>query len=145
MGRCMDLPSPLYSAAEVTSQRMALVREIPAWLVANDPHNPSRRRTAVREIRRITGENYVADDLDDDAQWILSHDLGQRLPIVAHAEIQLRYELVVLAADVACGGTGVSASDAQFIELLGAGMALDDTAVTNVVVAAVRDEQLRAA
>lgn len=141
----MESPDEPYTQAELHSQRLALVREIPAWLVANDPHNPSRRRATVREVRRITGENYVADDLDDDVEWILSHDLGLRLPIVALLDEPARFNLVLLAADVACVGTGVSASDAQFIELLGAGLNLEETSVAEVVVIAVRNEQLRAA
>lgn len=134
-----------YSTLELQGQRNALVREIPAWLVANDPHNPSRRRAAVREIRRITRDQYVADDLDDDVEWIMTNDLGRRLPIVIHLDIVARRELVELAAEVASVGSGLSASDAQFIELLGAGLGIDADLVEALVVAAVQSAALRAA
>lgn len=141
----MTNPEVPYTTTELADQRGALVREIPAWLSANDPHNPSRRRTAVREIRRITKQSYVADDLDDDITWILNNDLGRRLPIVAHMDEGSRRELIELAAEVGVVGTGLSASDAQFIELLGAGLAMDDDLVAAVVMAAVQAAALRAA
>ena len=50
-----------------------------------------------------------------------------------------------LAAAVASVGTGVSPSDAQFIELLGAGLRLDPDDVTEIVMSAVQNEALRAA
>lgn len=141
----MTTPEVPYTTIELHQQRLALVREIPAWLVANDPHNPSRRRAGVREIRRITHENYVADDLDDDVQWILNQDLGLRLPIVACLPEDARRALIELAAGVASVGTGVSSSDAQFIELLGAGLELDPDDVAGIVMSAVQNEALRAA
>ncbi len=134
-----------YSTSELYGQRNALVREIPAWLVANDPHNPSRRRAAVREVRRITQEEYVADDLDDDVEWIMTNDLGRRLPIVIHLDIATRRELVELAADVASVGTGLTPTDAQFIELLGAGLGIEADLVEALVFAAVQSAALRAA
>ena len=141
----MTTPEVPYTTAELHQQHRALVREIPAWLVANDPNNPSRRRVAVREIRRITQEGYVADDLDDDVAWVLGQDLGLRLPIVAHRSEDARRTLIELAAAVASVGSGVSASDAQFIELLGIGLELDPDEVAGIVMSAVHDEALRAA
>lgn len=138
-------PELPYTATELSDQRLALLREIPAWLTANDPYNPSRRRAAVREIRRLTGLEYVADDLDDDVQWILNHDLGLRLPIVMHTDEQSRRGLIELAAVVASVGTGISTTDAQFIELLGSGLGLDGQHVESIVVTAVQNASLRAA
>lgn len=141
----MTNPEVPYTSTELDGQRLALVREIPAWLVASDPDNPSRRRAAVREIRRITKESYIADDLDDDVTWILNNDLGRRLPIVALLDEGSRRELIELAAEVSAVGNGLSQSDAQFIELLGAGLSLDDELVAAVVMAAVQAAALRAA
>lgn len=137
-----DLP---YSHEELENQRIALIREVPAWLVANAPDDPARRRAAVRQIRHLTGENYVADDLDDDVEWILTHDLGLRLPIIANLEIEARQALLELAADVGVVGSGFSPTDAQFVELLGAGLHVDDDVVSSIVISAVQNEQLRAA
>jgi hypothetical protein len=145
MERPVMTPEVPYTNVELQDQRLALVREIPAWLVANDPDNPSRRRLAVREIRRITREGYVADDLDDDVQWVLNQDLGLRLPIVAYLAEDARRTLIGLAAAVASVRTGLSPSDAQFIELLGAGLQLDPEEVTGIVMSAVQNEALRAA
>lgn len=138
-------PEVPYTASELKGQYLALVREIPAWLTANDPYNPSRRRMAVREIRRITGLEYVADDLDDDVQWILKQDLGLRLPIVATTDRQSRRGLIELAAVVAAAGAGISATDAEFIELVGSGLDLDSAEVEALVVTAAQNASLRAA
>jgi len=137
-----DVP---YSPEELENQRIALIREVPAWLVANAPHDPVRRRAAVRQIRHLTGENYVADDLDDDVEWILTHDLGLRLPILANLEIEARQALVELAAQIGAVGSGFSPTDAQFVELLGAALQVEDEVVTRIVMAAVQNEHLRAA
>jgi hypothetical protein len=134
-----------YSTAELNDQRHALVREIPAWLVANDPHNPSRRRAAVREVRRITQDGYVSDDLDDDVEWIMTNDLGRRLPIVIHLDMAIRRELIELAADVASVGAGVNPADAQFIELLGAGLGIEADMAEALLLSAVQSAALRAA
>jgi len=134
-----------YSPDELRDQWAALVREIPAWLVANDPDNPSRRRCAVREVRRITQEGYVADDLDDDVDWIMNNDLGRRLPIVMHHDMAHRRELVELAAEIGAVSTGLSESDTQFIELLGAGLGIQLDTVEALVMNAVRSAGLRAA
>lgn len=141
----MTSPEAPYTTIELETQRAALVREIPAWLVANDPHNPSRRRTAVREIRRITKESYVADDLDDDVVWIMQNDLGRRLPIVALLDEGSRRELIELASNVAASGSEIGQSDAQFIELLGSGLRIDEEMVAAVVMTAVQAAALRAA
>lgn len=138
-------PEVPYTALELRDQHLALVREIPAWLTANDPYNPSRRRMAVREIRRITGLEYVADDLDDDVQWILKQDLGLRLPIVTHTDRQTRRGLIELAAVVAAAGTGIGATDAEFIELIGSGLDLDPDEVEALVLTAAQNASLRAA
>ncbi len=134
-----------YSTIELREQWVALVREIPAWLSANDPHNPSRRRVAVREVRRITQEGYVADDLDDDIEWIMTNDLGRRLPIVIHLGEAARRELIELAAEVGTVGTGLTETDAQFIELLGSGLGIDADMVEAVVFSAAQSAALRAA
>jgi hypothetical protein len=134
-----------YSDEELENQRIALIREVPAWLVANAPDDPARRRAAVRQIRYLTGEDYVADDLDDDVEWILKHDLGLRLPIIANLEIDARKALLELAAEVGVVGSGFSQTDAQFVELLGAGLQVNDDIVTSIVMTAVQNEQLRAA
>lgn len=134
-----------YSTTELHDQRDALVREIPAWLVANDPHNPSRRRAAVREVRRISQDGYVSDDLDDDVEWIMTNDLGRRLPIVIHLDMSIRRELIELAADVSAVGTGVNPTDVQFIELLGAGLGIEADIVEALLLSAVQSAALRAA
>lgn len=141
----MGAPEIPYSPEELENQRIALIREVPAWLVANAPDDPGRRRAAVRQVRHLTGENYVADDLDDDVEWILSHDLGLRLPILANLEIEARRALLELAAEVGAVGSGFSPTDAQFVELLGAGLQLENELVTSIVMAAVQNAQLRAA
>jgi hypothetical protein len=130
---------------QIGDQLEAFIRELCAWLVANGPNSPARRRTAVREIRRLTGEDYTVDDLDDDVHWILAHDLGQRLPILGtYLDEAERLTLMQLGAELGAAGSGLAESDAQFLELLGAGLQIDSDTVARIVMSAVTNASLRA-
>lgn len=123
--------------AAMAEQHRAFVREVCAWFVANGRENPVRQHTAVREIRRLTGTDYVFEDLADDVSWVRETDLSKRLHVLGtYLDDARRRGLVELAASIACAAGTLSKSDAQFIELLGTGLKLDPQFVTNAVVSA---------
>ncbi len=125
--------------SDVEQQRRAFVREVAAWLTTNGPNNPAREQVAVAEVQRMLSVSYTAEDLADDRTWIQSNDLSKRVKILKGGlEEATRLEIVEFAARVGAAGSGVSETDAQFIEILGVGLGLQREIVANAVVAAVQ-------
>lgn len=125
--------------AAVDAQRRAFIRELAAWLSTNGPDNPPREQMAVSEVSRLLSATYTAEDLASDRAWIASNDLSKRVKILKNGlSEQDRLGLVEFAARVGAAGTGVSETDAQFIEILGVGLGLDRDVVMNTVVAAIQ-------
>ena len=125
--------------ADIESQKRAFVRELAAWLCTNGPDNPPRQQLAVVEVSRLLNAQYTAADLGDDRMWIKSNDLSNRVKLLKNGlPEQERLGLVQFAARVAAAGSGVSETDAQFIEILGVGLGLNRDVVTDAVVAAIQ-------
>lgn len=125
--------------ADVESQRRAFIREIAAWLSTNGPDNPPREQVAITSVSQMLYATYSADDLASDRAWIASNDLSKRVTILKNGtSMNERLALVEFAARIAAAGSGVSETDAQFIEILGVGLGLERETVTNAVVAAIQ-------
>ena len=125
--------------ADVESQRRAFIREMAAWFYTNGPKDDVRAQHAIVEVQRALGSEYDEDLLQADREWLQTHDLSLRVPILYKGlPEQARRELVEFAGRVATAGDGVSQSDAQFIEILGAGLGFDSAKVADIVVAAMR-------
>ena len=128
-----------WTYADIESQRRAFVRELAAWFYTNGPQDNARAHFAVNEVSRMLSAEYGQDDLDADRAWITSNDLSQRLPILRKTLPEpARRELVEFCGRIVSAGAGVSPSDAQFIEVLGAALGFDSETVTNIVIAAVQ-------
>lgn len=134
------LSQPTY--AEVEEQRRAFMREIAAWLATNGPSDPVRDRAAAESVSQALQAEYTQADLGDDQQWIQTHDLSVRVPILKERlDEACRLEMIEFAARVGAAGNGISETDAQFIEFLGAGLELNADVVTNTVVQAIQHAQ----
>ena len=120
---------------QIDDQQRAFVREICAWLMANNA-SPAREQAAVQETRRATSMDYTAVDLANDREWIKSFDLTGRMRfLAANADEQRRLDVLHVTANVAAS-SGLSESDAQFVELLGAGLGIDGDTVMGIVMSA---------
>lgn len=125
--------------ADVESQRRAFTRELAAWLSTNGPNNPAREQLAVAEVSRALQASYTTADLASDREWIKSNDLSKRVKILKNGLSSAEHlELVEFAARIAAAGTGVSETDARFIEILGSGLGLSREVTTNAVVSAIQ-------
>lgn len=125
--------------ADIESQRRAFMREIAAWLSANGPANPPREQLAVEEVGRALNAVYTAQDLADDREWIKTNDLSKRVNLLKKGLVEpSRLQLVEFAAQIAAAGSGVSETDAQFIEILGVGLGLQRDVVNNTVVTTIQ-------
>lgn len=132
--------------ADMADQHRAFVREVCAWFVANGRENPVRQHTAVHEIRRLTGADYVFEDLAEDVGWVRDTDLSTRLHVLGkHLDEARRKGLVQLAATIGTAGGELSKSDTQFVELLGAGLKLSPDFVASTVVTAMNAPRQQAA
>ena len=121
---------------QIDDQFRAFVREVCAWLIANNP-SPVREEASVAEIRRATSLDYTAVDLANDVEWIKTFDLTGRMHFLAGnmPDEKRRLELLHVAANVAAS-SGLSESDAKFVEVLGTGLGFDGDTVMNIVVSA---------
>ena len=141
--RCLEsnntYPTEVLAApplSELAEQHRAAVREISAWLVANGQESPNRKNMAVQEVRRLTGADYIFEDLASDVLWVRNGSLSPRLHLLGkHLDEARRKGLLVLATTVGAAGGNLSQSDVQFIELLGTGLKLDSRLVEQVVLA----------
>jgi len=121
--------------AQLEDQHNAFAREVCAWLVANND-SETRRTSSVDAIRDLTSLDYVAEDLDADVEWVRQFDVTARMRVLSvHLPEHRRMELLQLAARAAAS-SGLSESDAQFVELLGSGLGFDADAVMDVVLEA---------
>ncbi len=128
--------------AQIEDQRLAFLREIAAWLSTNGPSDPLREEAAATSISLSLQAEYTQADLGDDRQWILSNDLSVRVPLLRDGlDEACRLELIQFAASIGAVGNGISETDAQFIEFLGAGLGLDPNVVTDTVVQAIQSSQ----
>ena len=125
--------------ADVEAQKRAFIRELAAWLSTNGPNNPAREQLAVAEVSKALQASYTTTDLANDREWIKSNDLSKRVKILKQGLSSAQHlELVEFAARIAAAGTGVSETDARFIEILGAGLGLSRDITTNAVVSAIQ-------
>ncbi len=125
--------------ADIESQRRAFLRELAAWLSTNGPNNPAREQLAVSEVSSALQASYSTTDLANDRQWITTNDLSKRVKILKNGLSNAEHlEIVEFAARIAAAGTGVSETDARFIEILGAGLGLSREITTNAVVSAIQ-------
>ena len=125
--------------ADIESQKRAFIRELAAWLCTNGPQNFPREQLAVTEVSEMLNAEYSAADLADDRQWIQSNDLSKRIKLLKEGlPEEERLGLVQFAARVGAAGTGISESDAQFIEILGVGLGLTKEVVTDAVLSAIQ-------
>ena len=123
--------------SDMADQHRAFVREVCAWFVANGRENPARQHTAVHEVRRLTGSDYVFEDVAEDVAWVRDNDLSTRLHVLGkYLDEARRKGLVQLAARMGTAGGELSQSDTQFIELLGVGLKLTPEFVAETVLAA---------
>lgn len=129
--------------AQIDQHHHASVREMCAWLVANNTVE-QRQRCAVLEVRRLTSLDYTTADLVNDLDWIRQTDIGPRLRMLAgYLDDDRRLGILRTAAAVA-SASGVGKTDAHFIENLGAGLGFDEDTVMRVVLAAVQSSQTAA-
>ncbi len=122
------------TAKQIRAQAIAASREIGAWIASHDLEDAVRQVVAVRAIRRRLRENYVAEDLHSDLQWIQTIDLGERLSVLQQwAEPHIRQDLVRLAAEVATATGNTTMTDVSAIELLGTGLGVTPDVVSEIV------------
>lgn len=134
------LANPTYS--DVEDQRRAFMREIAAWLATNGPTDPLRDEAASAAVSGALAAEYTQADLGDDQQWIQTHDMSARVPILKTClDMERRLEMIEFAARIAAVGNGISETDAQFIEYLGAGLELNADVVANTVMQAIHRSQ----
>jgi len=130
--------------AQLDEQHDAFARELSAWLVANND-SEVRRESAISEVRELTNLDYSPEDLVGDVEWVRAVDLSARMRVLsAHLPQDRRSALLRLAAQVAAS-SGISESDAQFIELLGTGVGFHSDVIMAVVVEAMHKPKASAA
>lgn len=119
--------------AQLSEQHNGFVRELGAWLVANNG-NPAREQAAVSQVRSRTAMDYSVEDLQDDVVWVRQNGLSARMKLLgAHLSNERKTGLLETAAAIA-GSNGVSQSDAQFLELLGQGLGFEADVVMEILV-----------
>ena len=123
------------TAAQIESQHSGFVREVAAWLVANNG-DPIREQRAVEVVRTTTLLDYTTEDLKDDVVWVRSNDLSARMNLLGrHLSADRREAIISMAGSIAAAN-GLNETDARFVELLGTGLGLDADAVMNIVMMA---------
>ena len=146
VARCLDSGSEFEESslaipthADLAKQAQAFRREIAAWLCTNGPENPQRESEAIYEISQSLQVHYTEDELLADRQWITSNDLSKRIPLLRNGLPDTeRMSIVEFAARIGAAGSGISETDAHFIEILGNGLGLNPDVVANTVMEAIQ-------
>lgn len=129
--------------AQIGEQYNGFVREVAAWLVANNGDS-ARGEAAVVQVRQATAMDYALEDLNDDVGWVRENDLSARMNLLGrHLGEPQRRNLVSIAGTIAAAN-GLNETDARFIELMGAGLFVDSETVAGLVMAAMSGGQLAA-
>ena len=123
------------TGAQLDEQYNGFVRELAAWLMANNGH-PAREERAVAAVRRTTRLDYSVEDLHDDIAWVRSHDLSARMNFLGRSLPEARRTTIISIAGEIAAANGLNETDARFVELLGAGLGFDPEQVMGIVMSA---------